>query len=153
MHAHAEETHILDLTLGHETLLANMRKNTRYMVKRAQTEGVEVIHTHDRAWLEKFTEMHHHHAFRANGKPNYVPFSPQYLSTLYDTFGDKMDIFVGSYQGVVEAITITLRFGKTTVYYLGASDIKNPKFSPAYLTQWTAIEYAQSQGSESYNFR
>jgi lipid II:glycine glycyltransferase (peptidoglycan interpeptide bridge formation enzyme) len=49
-------------------------------------------------------------------------------------------------------MVMTIRFGKMTAYYIGASDIHNPKFSPAYLTQRTAILYAKSVGCTSYNF-
>ena len=39
---HAEETHLLDLTISQEDLLKNLRKTTRYMITRAQKEGVVV---------------------------------------------------------------------------------------------------------------
>jgi lipid II:glycine glycyltransferase (peptidoglycan interpeptide bridge formation enzyme) len=48
------------------------------------------------------------------------------------------------YNQKIEASLVTLRFGKICVYYLGASEIKNPKFSPAYYLQWEAIRKAKS---------
>jgi len=30
------------------------------------------------------------------------------------------------------------------VYYIAASDVKNPKFSPNYLCQWEAIKQAKA---------
>lgn len=52
----------------------------------------------------------------------------------------------------IEAMLVSIKYGKTTAYYLGASDIKHPKFSPAYLLQWEAIKKAREAGCTVYNF-
>ena len=88
--------------------------------------------------------MHHSHSRRTNGKLQYGAFSEQFIRDLLRYFGDDCQIFRGTYQGHTECMVMTIRFGTMTAYYIGASDIRNPKFSPAYLTQWTAIMYAQS---------
>jgi hypothetical protein len=38
LHAHAEETNILDLTVSEDDLMKNLRKTTRYMITRAIKE-------------------------------------------------------------------------------------------------------------------
>jgi len=38
MHEHAEDTHLLDLTISEESLLSNMKKEDRYYINRAIKE-------------------------------------------------------------------------------------------------------------------
>lgn len=153
MHAHAEETHLLDLTLDEETLLKNMRSTTRYIVNRAKKEWVETIISNDQESIDKFIELHLQHAGRTNGKHQYHAFTPHYVNNLFKVF-DPADItcMKAVYNNFVEASLVTIKFWKNCVYYLGASDIKNPKFSPAYLLQWEAIKRAKSEWCTLYNF-
>jgi len=154
MHVHAEETHLLDLTLDEEVLLKNMRKTTRYIVKRATKEWVKVTHNNSENSINHFIRMHVQHSQRSNGKHKYTAFSKKYIHHLFKVF-DKSQITVlnAEYENFVEASLVTIRFWKSCVYYLGASDIKHPKFSPAYLLQREAIKKAKVDGCLTYNFR
>ncbi|MDD3120548.1 MAG: peptidoglycan bridge formation glycyltransferase FemA/FemB family protein [Candidatus Gracilibacteria bacterium] len=153
MHAHAEETHLLDLTKTEEELLKNMRSTTRYIINRAKKEGVQIIQSNDEESINKFIELHLLHAGRTNGKHKYHAFTPEYVRNLFKVFNpNDITCMKAIYNNFVEASLVTVKFGKNCVYYLGASDIKNPKFSPAYLVQWEAIKKAKNDGCTLYNF-
>lgn len=153
IHAHAEETHLLDLTLDESVLKENMRKTTRYIVNRAEKEWVKVILDSSEENIERFIGMHHKHAHRTNWKLNYSAFSSRYIHNLYKVFDpSEITTMNAVYNDEIEASLVTLRFWKTCVYYLGASEIKNPKFSPAYYLQWEAIRKAKSDWCVLYNF-
>ncbi len=154
IHVHTEETHLLDLSLTEEELLKNMRKTTRYLIKRAQKEWVNVYIDNSKKNIQRFIDLHHKHSKRTNWKANYVPFSEKYITTLFEVF-DKDSIFLmnAEYDWNIEASLVSIKFWKTTVYYLWASDIKHPKFSPAYLLQWESIKNAKKYWSSIYNFR
>jgi hypothetical protein len=153
IHAHVEESNVLDLTLDEETLLANMRKTTRYMIKRAYKEWVVVKKENTQESIQKFIEQHQKHAKRTNGKANYVAFSPSFIKSLFTYFDDtQISCFNAYYEWVLEATVISICFGDWSVYYLGVSDIKHPKFSPAYVCQREAIKYAKSIGCKHHNF-
>ncbi len=154
LHAHAEETHLLDLTLSEEDLLKNMRKTTRYIVKRAAKEWVKVSQDNSENSVNHFIRMHVQHSRRTNGKLNYTPFSKPYIEHLFQSFDDtQITVLNAEYKNYTEASLVSIRFGKTCVYYLWASDIKHPKFSPAYLVQREAIKKAKADGCLLYNFR
>lgn len=153
IHMHAEETNLLTLEWTEEDMLKQVKKNTRYMINRARREWVTVEHDNSPESITNFIDMHLWHAKRTNGKLQYNPFSASYIHELFTQFGERVNVFNAYFEGVKEAACITVQFGETTVYYLWASDVKHPKFSPAYLCQWTAIQYAREQGSTSYNFR
>lgn len=153
IHMHAEETNLLSLQWTEEEMLKNVKKGTRYIINRARREGVVVEHNNSEESIASFIDMHVSHAKRTNGKSQYTPFSKTYIHDLFKTFGDRVNVFNAYYEWVKEAACVTVQFGETTVYYLGASDIKHPKFSPAYLCQRTAIQYAREHWSKTYNFR
>lgn len=152
MHMHAENTHLLDLTKSEDELMWNLRKTTRYLVTRAQKEWVKISVDNSSESVENLIRLHHMHAKRKNGKLHYSAFSSEYIYNLLKVFGDNASILNAEYNWYIEASLMTIKFGKTCVYYIWASDIKNPKFSPAYLLQWSAIMKAKSEWCILYNF-
>lgn len=194
MHVHAEDTWLLDLSqeksstlryrdtinlpaqnsisalenkYSDDEMLRNMRKTTRYMIKRAEKEGVVVEKNNSKDAILKFIQMHKSHAIRDKGN-QYVPFSNEYIFNLFKVFPDQdinlmyayyLDENIGKemltftkIEKYIEAMLVSIKYGKTTAYYLGASDIRHPKFSPAYILQWEAIKKARHEGCAFYNF-
>ncbi len=154
IHAHVEESNILDLTLSEDELLKNMRKTTRYMIKRAYKEWVTIKKENTKASITHFIDEHQRHAKRTNGKLQYVAFSPAFIESLFEYFDEsQISCFNAYYEWHLEASVISICFGKWSVYYLWVSDIKHPKFSPAYVCQREAIKYAKSLWCTHHNFR
>lgn len=154
IHAHAEETNLLDLQVSESELLSHMRKTTRYIIKRAYKEWVEVHRDNSQKSIERFIALHQAHAMRTDGKLQYVPFSSSFIHNLFVTFpSDNISCFNAYYKWRLEASVVSIIFGKKAVYYLGVSDVQNPKFSPAYVCQREAIKYAKTHWCDSYNFR
>lgn len=148
MHEHAEDTHLLLLDKTEEELLANIKKEDRYYINRAIKEWVEIKKSNDKELREILTLMHQEHS----KKIWYHAFSPLFIENLYRVFGDKIITISASYNNKVESILMTIRFGKTCVYYIAASDIVSHKFSPNYLCQWEAIKDAKEKWALIYNF-
>jgi len=153
MHVHAEETHLLDLKNTEEDLLKNMRKTTRYIIRRAKKEGVIISEDNSENSINHFIHMHYKHAKRDNGKLKYNAFSKNYIHSLFKAFdSSQIKVLNAEYKNFTEASLITIQFGKSCVYYLWASEIKHPKFSPAYILQREAIKKAKESGCTIYNF-
>jgi len=148
MHEHAEDTHLLDLIKSEEELLQNIKKKDRYYINRAIKEWVEIVKGNTPEQKEILTKMHIEHS----KKVWYHPFSEKFINYLYDVFWDNITTISARYDWKVESILMTIRFWKTCVYYIAASDIKHSKFSPNYLCQWEAIKQAKADGCEIYNF-
>lgn len=152
MHEHAEDTNILDLRLNEDELLKNIKKKDRYYINRAIKEWVEIRIDNKMDHIQILIDMHHNHANRTNWKKTYSAFSTNFIKNLYEVFWNNISTISASYEWKVESILMTIKFWKTCVYYIAASDIKHPKFSPNYLCQWEAIKKAKNDECTSYNF-
>lgn len=152
MHEHAEDTHLLNLRESEEQLLNNIKKKDRYYINRAIKEWVHIRIDNKIDHIETLIEMHHNHAHRTNGKKTYSAFSTEFIKNLYKVFWNNISTISASYDWKIESILMTIKFWKTCVYYVAASDIKHPKFSPNYLCQWEAIKKARRDECILYNF-
>jgi lipid II:glycine glycyltransferase (peptidoglycan interpeptide bridge formation enzyme) len=152
MHENVEDTHLLDITVSEEKLLWNMKKWDRYYINRAIKEGVTIEISNSEEQKEVLTTMHLDHSKRQNGKATYSGFSKKFIDSIYKNCWDNITTISASHEGVVESVLMTIRFWKVCVYYIAASDIKHPKFSPNYLCQWEAIKKAKADWCSVYNF-
>ena len=152
MHEHAEDTHLLNLEQSEEELLKNIKKKDRYYINRAIKEWVKIRIDNKIDHIEKLIKLHHNHAHRTNWKKTYSAFSSHFIKNLYKVFWNHISTISASYKNEIESILMTIRFWKTCVYYIAASDIKHPKFSPNYLCQWEAIKHAKQNWANIYNF-
>ena len=148
MHEHAEDTHLLDLTLNEEELLQNIKKKDRYYINRAIKEWVEIIKGNTDEQKKFLIKMHLEHS----KKIWYHPFSEEFINYLYEVFGKNITTISTRFEWKVESILMTIKFWKTCVYYVAASDVINHKFSPNYLCQWEAIKQAKADWCTVYNF-
>ena len=153
MHEHAEDTHLLNLNIPEEELLLNIKKKDRYYINRAIKEWVNIRIDNKIDHVHQLIDMHKKHATREDWKKTYTPFSKHFIKTLYKVFWNYISTISVSYEWHIESILMTIRFWKTCVYYIAASDTKHPKFSPNYLCQWEAIKKAKRDWCELYNFR
>jgi len=152
MHEHAEDTHLLNLNLSEEELLNNIKKKDRYYINRAVKEGVKIEIGNSIEHINKLIFMHQKHAKRINWKRQYSAFWEDFIRNLYNVFWNNISTISASYNWNSESILMTIKFWKTCVYYIAASDIKNPKFSPNYLCQFEAIKKAKNDWCSIYNF-
>ena len=152
MHEHAEDTHLLDLTPSEEKLLSNMKSKDKYYINRAIKEWVKIRIDNKKDHIQTLIDMHKHHATRTNWKNTYSAFSTEFIRNLYKVFWENISTISASYKWKTESILMTIKFWKTCVYYIAASDIKSHKFSPNYLCQWEAIKKAKADWCTIYNF-
>lgn len=148
IHEHAEETHILDIDKTEEELLNQIRKKDRYYINRAKKEWVKVRIDNKQDHIDTLISMHQKHS----KKVGYHAFSKKYINNLYKHFKDNIRTISVSYNGKIESILMTIKYWKTCVYYISASDIVSKKFSPNYLCQFEAILNAKKDWATLYNF-
>lgn len=150
MHLHAELTSQLDLTQDEETLLKNMRKQTRYEIRQSEKKEIIVKETTDENALKAFYDLQIETAKRQA----FVPFSYNYLHEQFKVFAqDKQVVLYSAYQGSqLLAQAFVIFYGKEAAYHYGASTDAGRKLPGAYAIQWTAIKEAKKRGMERYNF-
>jgi len=149
-HLHAELTLQLDITETEEKLLANMRKATRYEIKKAQKLGVTVTATDDPKSLRTFYDTQLNTAQRQK----FVPFTYEYLYEQFKVFADagRVLLFTAAYGDEVLAQAFVIFYGREAAYHYGASTDAGRKYPGAYLAQWEAIREAKKRGLSVYNF-
>lgn len=150
MHLHAENTWILDITPSEDQLLANMRKSTRYLIKKGLIQKLDLEITDDpksaRVLFKLQKETVKRHGF--------VGFPESLFKTEIESFArDKnVSVFTCKKGGIPLACAIIIFYGDTTYYHFSASTTKYPKIQASYFLQWEIIKEARKRGMKYYNF-
>lgn len=149
MHLTAETTWVLPLDPDENELLKNMRKTTRYLIKKAEKLGVEVSQSTDTKDIDRLFELQQETVDRKH----FVPFSQDYfLAELKSFLPDNIRLFKASYQGKILAIAMIIFYGNEAVYHYSGSSNLNREIPASYLLQWEVIKAAKKLGLKRYNF-
>jgi len=151
IHMHPELTWELDITPPEEQLLMQMRKTTRYLIKKAQkNKDIEIIQSKNLEDVETFNRLYQ----KTVSRHHFVPFSLDYLKNEFSAFNPEGQIllFLGKYKGELISSGIFVFWQGIGFYHHGASALKYPKIPISYLLQWEAIKEAKKKGCKIYNF-
>ena len=148
MHLAAEHTVMLDLSLTEEELLSEMRRQTRYEVRKAQKLGIAVRRDNSE---EIFREFHKIQLETAR-RQGFVPPSLKVLLAEREAFGKNIWIYVAeTSDGDAIAYGLVIRDGKEGDYYEAASTPLNRKMPGAYALLWQAMRDLKADGYERFN--
>ncbi|MBO7717874.1 peptidoglycan bridge formation glycyltransferase FemA/FemB family protein [Candidatus Saccharibacteria bacterium] len=146
MHLAAEHTVMLDLTKSEEELLADMRRQTRYEVRRADKLGIKVEKSDSE---EIFKEFHKIQAETAR-RQNFVP--PDLKTLLAEREALDSEIYVAkNAEGKSVAYGLIIKDGYEADYYEAASTELNRKLPGAYALLWQAIRDLKAAGFKRFN--
>lgn len=146
-HLHAEHTVIVDLSPDEDTLLANMRRQTRYEVRRAKKLGLEVSRDNSEETFRKFHEIQSATAARQH----FIPPTLEDLLAYRECFGDAAQIYTAQEGSEIVAMGLILSYGAEADYFEAASTDLNRKLPGAYTLLWHAILDAKKQGKRRFN--
>lgn len=148
MHLAAEHTVIIDLTKSEDELLANMRRQTRYEVRRAIKQGITVEKSNSEEIFKEFCQVQAETAKRQG-------FIPPNLKTLLaerEAFGKDITIYVAkTAEGEPVAYGMIIKNGKEGDYYEAASTPLNRKLPGAYALLWQVMKDLKAEGYERFN--
>lgn len=148
MHLAAEHTVMIDLTRTEEELLAAMRRQTRYEVRRAGKLGIEVTKDNSEGIFKEFHEVQLETARRQG----FVPPSLKVLQAEREAFGDNIQIYTAkTTEGEPVAYGLIIRDGREGDYYEAASTPLNRKLPGAYALLWQAMRDLKADGYERFN--
>ena len=151
MHLTADLTLQLDLTLSDETLLSDMRKNTRSAIRKAERVGITTQLVEDVESIRQFYDEEKKVAERQG----FVPFSYDFLRNQFEVFlADKQVCLVRSFskEGALLASAFVIFYNNEAVYHYGISTDANQKLPGSYACQWRAIAEAKRRKCTRYNF-
>jgi lipid II:glycine glycyltransferase (peptidoglycan interpeptide bridge formation enzyme) len=148
IYMHAERIWALPLTKSEDELLADMRKTTRYLIRKAPKDGVAIVKRNDPQAIEDFWTLYQETAERES----FTPFSKTFVDSEYRTFAGtgNADYFFGSVGGETLAGALVVYTKSTAFYHQGAS--RHTKYPVPYALQWEAIREAKRRGCRLYSF-
>lgn len=149
MYLHAELTSQLNIRISEKELLGNMRKATRYEVKKTQSLGIKIEKNGD-----KNSKNFYKFQIETAKRHKFVPFTKDFLETQFDIFikNDKAILYTAKYKNKTLAQAFVIFYGEEAVYHYGTSTEEGRKYNGAYLIQWEAIREAKKRGMSRYNF-
>ena len=149
-----------------------MRKTTRYLIRKAQREGVIIEKRTGEKAVDDFWKIYQETARREN----FVPFSKSFIEEEFNVFNktgnalflfgkvknnvipdlirnpDKMDSRLrGNDNNTSYLASALIIFTKSTAFYHQGASI-HTKIPVTYLLQWEAIKEAKKRGCQIYNF-
>lgn len=141
-----ERCWVIDLSKSSEELLSDMRKTTRYEIRRATKERVEIFSTADPKHLKDFFALYE----QTSARHGFVPHSG--IREEFEIFTKKNEalLYLGKADGTIRSAAIILYYGHQAIYHHGASVPSKAPVSHA--IQWEAIQDAKKRGMKVYNF-
>lgn len=148
MHLAAEHTVMIDLAKSEDTLLAEMRRQTRYEVRRAAKLGIEVTRDNSKEMFEEFHKVQVNTAKRQG----FVPPDLKTLMAEREAFSDHAYIYVAKTpEGEPIAYGLVVGDGNEADYYEAASTELNRKLPGAYALLWQVIRDLKKAGYKRFN--
>lgn len=146
----AEITWVLNLDQSEEKILADMRKNTRYYIRKAERDGVKIIKTSNSKYLEDFWKIYADTVKRQK----WNAYSKEYIKQEFEMFktDDQIELYLAKYKGKFIAGSLIVYYGDQAIYHHSGSLTKYLKITASYLIQWEAIQNAKKRGLKWYNF-
>ncbi len=141
-----EQCLVLPLNKSADEILAQMRKTTRYEIRRAVKEGVAVVQTSEKSALTDFFRLYQQTS-RRHGFVKHSGIEEEFRE--YAGEGNAL-LLLGYWQQQLYAGALILFSGGQAIYHHGASI--PTKIPVSHFVQWIAIKEAIARGLRQYNF-
>lgn len=146
----AENSWVLPIEKSEEELLSDMRKTTRYSIRKAEKDGGYIEHTTNEAAVEEFWKLNEITVAREG----FTPFPKHMVREEFRAFhktGNAV-FLMGKVKETNELLASALiLFTKDSAFYHQGASVHS-KIPITYLLQWTAIQEAKKRGCKFYNF-
>jgi lipid II:glycine glycyltransferase (peptidoglycan interpeptide bridge formation enzyme) len=146
-----EATWKLDIYRPEDELLKNLRKTTRYLIRKAEENNDILIEKSDNLGdIEIYQKLNK----AVSKRQKFIPFSDDFIRNEFKVFAaDKQALFLfGKYKGEIVAGAMIIFWSGIAFYHQAGSLAKFSKLSIPYLLQWEAIKEAKNRGCKVYDF-
>jgi lipid II:glycine glycyltransferase (peptidoglycan interpeptide bridge formation enzyme) len=139
----------IDLSQTLEQILSSMRKTTRYDVKASQRKGV-TVREGQREDLGTFSEL----LATTAQRQHFAHPGLRYFEHVWGVFsvGGHIRMFVAEHEGEPVSAALIMAFGDTATYWKTGWSGEHGGQYPNEALQWSAIQWAKSQGYRYYDF-
>ena len=132
----------IDLTLSEEEILAQMKKDGRYSIRKAEKEEIKILRNGDIKTFHQAWKKFNYHRL-------WIP-SFKWLQALKDSF--RKDFFQLIVNDPPLAGIILLKHDQIMSYYYAFSSKEGQKLFVPYLLVWEGIKLAKKQGCQVFDF-
>lgn len=148
MHLHAEHTSIIDLTSSEDTLLENMRRQTRYEVRQVAKRGLEITSSSPTtAEIDEFYDLQ----AKTAKQHGFVQSPRKFLHALSESFGSELRLYRASRDGQLLNLALVLHWGEEVDYFEASSTTEARKEPGAYGIVWQVMKDAKKAGQTRLN--
>lgn len=152
-----QSTIVMDLKKTEEELLVGMHPKTRYNIRVAQKNGVQIRQLEN---IEEDYEIFWNLLQKTAERDKFFTHEKEYYRVLLSFFGmgDGVEsraackIFLAEQNGKILAGAIVLFFENQAYYLHGASDYGHRNLMAPYQLHWEIIKEAKKQNYETYDF-
>jgi len=146
---YSTQTILLDLTIGEEKLLANLHKQWRYGVRRAEKEGVniEIGESNLTDFFELCQQVSQTKDFELPGSLELIQFL---LANHYNPKA-RFVLICAKFENKVIAGAVIVQMGQHAHYFWGASDRNYANQRGGEAVQWAAIQWALKNNISQYD--
>lgn len=143
---------IMDIAKPEKELLMNIKKDTRYYIRRAEKEGIEIIKASTEKDVDEFGGLMQ----ETMERKGFVNYSTKYFVEQWKALNPKglTEVFLAKHKDKVLAGALFNYHNKMQSYAHGAStsDKKLSKLGAPYLLQWKVMLAGKTKGIEKHNF-
>ncbi len=145
-----QRTAVLDLTYSLDELRGSLTRHWRSNLKRAESNGLEVVEGSTEDLLDEFAELYHQ--MRERKDAGWIP-PIHYLRQIQRELnpGMKAQISLCRHQGKTVAGLLVSALGEKSFAWLAATGDAGLEVRGSYLLQWRAIQRLKSEGVRSYD--
>lgn len=150
MHLTADTTSQLDLNQSLGTILAGMRKSTRYEINKAAKLKIKVTVSTNPKDIAGFHKLQ----LLTAKRQGFVPFSQKLLAAEFQSFRQNRHSFLytAKYQNQMLSQALIIHYPTESSYHFAASTLLNRQFPGAHALLWQAIQDAKKKKIPRFNF-
>ncbi|MEI9966427.1 MAG: peptidoglycan bridge formation glycyltransferase FemA/FemB family protein [Candidatus Moraniibacteriota bacterium] len=142
------QTLVMDISPSEELLLSQMKSKTRYNIRLAEKNGIEVRRSRDSKDVELFFKLIRSTA----GLKGLRTYPQEHYQTILDAFGDQAELFFAEYQGQALAASLICFSGSTATYLHGGTREEQRSLMAPYRMHWEVIQEAKRRGMTRYDW-
>ena len=149
IHMHAEQSWILDITPDNTTLISQMRKTTRQIIRKEKQYQAEIKKSQNVKDIGLFSDLYN----KSVKNRGFSGYKKKYLESEFVSFAPgRARLYFAYHNGNLLAAAFVILFGKSGFYHHGATNIENLLIPASHLLQWSIIQDLKKDGFQYYNF-
>ena len=143
---------VIDLKKSEDEILQLMKQKGRYNIRLSQRKDVKIKCKRENAKGKTSVNEFFSLLKQTTKRDEFRGHGVSYYEKMLEKLGDQAELIMAYYDGKPVAGGIFTFYGKTAVYYYGASSDEYRNVMAPYLVQWKAIQTAKKRGCETYDF-